>query len=123
MWPLLPFLAPEQGGFLDCSVMEVGLMGISVEKRFGRDLVESSRQDGLPPLPRPVSLVVGGEAARGSPQPIAAPAPPPDFLFFSIATKNRNPPIQSKPNLNQYIVKSAYRKKIDRILLRNKEKD
>jgi hypothetical protein len=89
-----PLLAPEQVRFLVCSGMEVGLMGAS-EKRLGRDLVESSREAGLPPS---LTLVVRGEGDWGSPHgphPIAAAAPP-DAVFFSIAvnelrTQSTNP--------------------------------
>jgi hypothetical protein len=64
--------------------MEVGLMGASAEKRPGSDLVESSREAGLPPS---ATLVAGGKDDWGSPHPIAAAAPP-DVVFFSMAVKN-----------------------------------
>jgi hypothetical protein len=90
----VPFLGPKQGGVLDCSPMESGLMGASVEKRLGSDLVERSREGGLPPLPRLATLLaggVGGWGPRESPRLIglapSAAAAPPDTFSFSIAAK------------------------------------
>jgi hypothetical protein len=69
-------------------------MGASVEKRLGSDLVERSREGGLPPLPRLATLLaggVGGWGPRESPRLIglapSAEAAPPDTFSFSIAAK------------------------------------
>jgi hypothetical protein len=94
----LPFLPPEeQGAFLDSSATETeaALMAAESVKRLGNDLVERSRDAGLPvpvPVPPSVSLGVGHEGAGGSPpQPIAAAALP--DAFFSIAAAKKFNPI------------------------------
>jgi hypothetical protein len=90
----LPFLLPEeQAGFLDSSATEAGLMAESV-KRLGSDLVERSRDAGLPvpvPVPPSVTLGVGREGACGSPPQPNAAAALPDAFFSIAAVKKFNP--------------------------------